>query len=398
MRNFYTTKLKSFFKVFSGFIIAVPLLIAGSVYAATMYSSGSLLQPNEITSSHIRDNTIQGVDIMATSTFTFASTTSGRLTTGIFSATSTASLPATTTIGALAWHFPQTDGTANQVLVTDGGQQLSFATLSQPYITNTFTAGETINTGNYVSLGIDIYSTSTTAWSSGPLDTLSATDWQAGSWTSSSTGPISILRISYTLQKASGSNATTTIQVRSDNANKPSSTILYTNTSAYTYAGGTPTTISHTLTTPLQGATSTKYWIVVYDPTSSAVLTTGQGAGSSNPAQRSTDGGATWAAKSQDAPNGIVYQVATAGRAYQSSAATLDFRFNSPVGFATATTTIGNTVTIQNYGFISLLSGLTLGSSYYLSNTLGAIAASAGTNSLKVGQAVTTSMLATKHP
>lgn len=126
MRSTTYNKVVNFFKVFSGFIIAVPLLIAGAVQAATMYSSGSLLQPNDVTSSHIRQNTILNEDISQTTAFTFASTTTYKLGVGSFYATSTVLLPATTTINGVAYAWPISDGTDNSTLTTNAAGTLTW--------------------------------------------------------------------------------------------------------------------------------------------------------------------------------------------------------------------------------------------------------------------------------
>lgn len=406
--------------MFAGFIIAVPLLIAGSVYAATMYSTGAMLQPGDVTSSHIRDNTIVNADINSTANIAISKLSDGGDTgtvpffNGTRMATSTnlrwnastssldiqggLSVTSTTTIRGVAYTWPSADGSTQQTLSTNGSGALSWATISNPYINNTFTAGETINTGNYVSLGNGATTSESYALDQDGLFTLSSTAWAASAFTSSSTGPVSAQSVYFYLCHTGTFTATTTIEIRNDNANKPGASLLYSYTGSNTFGPAAQTAVSHTLTTPLNMATSTKYWFVIYNPTSTGNLSQCRTATTNSPAQRSSDSGSTWGATTYNFASGWTYSVTVAGRAYQSSASALNFRFNSPVGFATATTTIGNSVTVQNYGFISLLSNLSIGQSYYLSNTLGAISTSAGTNSLKVGQAVTTSIIATKHP
>lgn len=61
------------------------------------------------------------------------------------------------------------------------------------------------------------------------------------------------------------------------------------------------------------------------------------------------------------------------------------------LGFVKATTSSGNTATVVIGGsFSGVLSGLTVGQQYYLSDTRGAIALTAGTNSRKVGISLST--------
>jgi len=132
MRNTYTDKIISFFKMFAGFIIAVPLLIAGTVQAVTMYSAGSMLQPNDVTSSHIRQNTILNEDISQTTAFTFASTTTYKLGVGTLYATSTSRFDGATTLNGVAYTWPSADGSSGQFLSTNSAGTISWATQTSP--------------------------------------------------------------------------------------------------------------------------------------------------------------------------------------------------------------------------------------------------------------------------
>lgn len=85
----------------------------------------------------------------------------------------------------------------------------------------------------------------------------------------------------------------------------------------------------------------------------------------------------------------------TAGVMKTSAANTV--RGNSFIGFANETIASGVAGDIKINGVKTGLTGLTPGSTYYLSDTAGAIATSAGTNSRKVGLATTTTTLLIKH-
>jgi hypothetical protein len=67
------------------------------------------------------------------------------------------------------------------------------------------------------------------------------------------------------------------------------------------------------------------------------------------------------------------------------------------VGFASFTGSAGDTDKPILYNGLMTTTGLTAGSTYYLSDTKGAIATSAGTNSRKVGRAVGTTLLMIKN-
>lgn len=75
-------------------------------------------------------------------------------------------------------------------------------------------------------------------------------------------------------------------------------------------------------------------------------------------------------------------------------------RYNSTVGFVTSVTNggiVGETATIQIGGVVTGLSSLVPLATYYVSDTGGAISTTAGTNSKKIGVALTTTTLLIKH-
>lgn len=83
-----------------------------------------------------------------------------------------------------------------------------------------------------------------------------------------------------------------------------------------------------------------------------------------------------------------------------SSASTLngvnDDKYTKFVGFAKSSAVIGDTVSVITGGIVTGLSGLTKNTVYYLSNTSGLIATSAGSNTKKVGIALSGTVLLMK--
>lgn len=114
----------------------------------------------------------------------------------------------------------------------------------------------------------------------------------------------------------------------------------------------------------------------------------------------STDSGSTWA--DNGGGNAIVAGadirfiitcVTIAGRAYHTSASTAEDCDNF-IGFLSETGNLGDTKTIRvSAGLVEGFSGLTIGSLYYLSNTRGAIATSAGSTTRKIGIAISATQL-----
>lgn len=74
-------------------------------------------------------------------------------------------------------------------------------------------------------------------------------------------------------------------------------------------------------------------------------------------------------------------------------------KYTSFLGFADTTVTVGQNVDVFTDGIVSGLSGLVplANPSYYIADTAGTISATAGTNSKKIGTAITTTTLLIKH-
>ena len=83
----------------------------------------------------------------------------------------------------------------------------------------------------------------------------------------------------------------------------------------------------------------------------------------------------------------------TAGRWYKADADLYYASVHPELGFATAAITSGGTGTIRKAGVMTGMSGLTAGSTYYVSATAGALTATAPTNARSVGVAISASTL-----
>jgi hypothetical protein len=119
----------------------------------------------------------------------------------------------------------------------------------------------------------------------------------------------------------------------------------------------------------------------------------------------SANAGSTWASPSTSVTGDFYFEVLegnyVAGKVYKTVAAT-DYYAGAGqtinfIGFAISTVLSGASIPIRITGNKSGLSGLTPGLTYYLSNTPGAIASSAGTVSKKVGIALSATDLLIKH-
>lgn len=109
----------------------------------------------------------------------------------------------------------------------------------------------------------------------------------------------------------------------------------------------------------------------------------------------STNSGASWSTTTKDLFFKFTEVSTNAGEVYLSDASSgLATAFSSNfIGFAVADTSIGNSTPIQIEGSVTNQSGLSVGSSYYLSNTPGSINSSAGDISKKIGLSISATKL-----
>ena len=80
-----------------------------------------------------------------------------------------------------------------------------------------------------------------------------------------------------------------------------------------------------------------------------------------------------------------------------SAANSINGTFTNFIGFVNTTVAAGTSVVVTLGNIANTLSGLTVNSTYYLSDTAGAISTSAGTNSKKVGMAISATEILIKQ-
>lgn len=181
MKHLYT-----FFLILLITVFATPVVS----FALVSYPPGALLQVGDVTTSHIRDNTITNADISPTAAISAtkvaggsnsglvmlstagglatSTTLSFATTTNTLNVTGELLVTATTTLNGVGYSWPDADGSSAQVLQTDGAGQLSwvdsgrtllYATTTDVTVSNTaatttlisFTVpGNTLSTGNVI--------------------------------------------------------------------------------------------------------------------------------------------------------------------------------------------------------------------------------------------------------
>lgn len=115
--------------------------------------------------------------------------------------------------------------------------------------------------------------------------------------------------------------------------------------------------------------------------------------------QSSTDSGSNWSDLNYDLAFDIdtYYDWVDSGKVYLTSATSNNVFANNFIGFVIGTVNAGDTCLVKVSGVSDVHSGLIAGSTYFLSNTYGAISTSAGSQSRKIGIALSATELLIKH-
>lgn len=178
---------------------------------------------------------------------------------------------------------------------------------------------------------------------------------------------------------------------------------LYTSNVAYSSIGTSDADITFTFTDAFVVAGVTYYFVI--DPgdvgggTKYLNVRYSGGGGYAGGARYTAINDSGWAASdggSDDLDFTVTLTDTTAGRVYRSSAQ-VAARSDTFIGFATQAGTIGQTKSVQVSNIVTGLTSITTGSTYYLANTPGTIATSAGTVSRKIGMGASTTSLLIKN-
>jgi hypothetical protein len=187
-----------------------------------------------------------------------------------------------------------------------------------------------------------------------------------------------------------------TVGIQADSAGAPSGTFLASFTQPGTsFVNGDNTLI---LNQAINLANGTTYWFVIER---AGALSTSHyvdiNATSTNPYASGnmwtrTQSTGTWAENAGTDIRMLVQLVTVAGKAYKADSDVANLT-NNFCGFAVASAAGGADVIVQFGSVLDGFSGLTIGSTYYVNATPGSIGTSAGSNSKKVGIAITTTRL-----
>lgn len=257
------------------------------------------------------------------------------------------------------------------------------------------TAGEALTDGNAVMIGTGTQTYTGVTQAVSDTDISSSTDWWGQTFLTSSR-TVGIKSLTFGIKNTGGSTDNYEVSIRTASGNVPTgSDIGVTATTAV--INGVDGDVTFTFATPIAVSPSTTYAIVLRKTSgtsgsgpkykNSNVYANGNYATSAN-------SGSSWTADTNKDFRFSTTDVYTnAGQIYKATALANNEFVNGFIGFVVGSFSAGQTATILIVGQTTNLSGLTVGSAYYLSDTLGAISTSAGSMSKKIGIALSATSL-----
>ncbi len=284
------------------------------------------------------------------------------------------------TITPTAWKVPQADGSGK---LSDSW--LNTKVTSQNI--KEFLAGENLTAGESVYL-----SDAHIIQNSSDQTDYQKTMWKAQTFLTSATAT-AIKKIRLNLP-TTGTGAT--VSIRAVSSSVPTGSDIESKTATITtsfgnireFAFSTPVTVSPNTTYAIVFRTSGDSY-AIREQDDGNVYANGNYASSSN-------GGSTWTAT---ANRDLWFEVIddTPFKIYKTNATSNDRLANNFIGIVNTTTSINNNCPVAVFGISSIFSSLTVGKTYFLSDTPGAISTTAGSQSRKIGLAVSDTELLIIH-
>jgi hypothetical protein len=386
-----------------GLCIAATLVTAAITRtdAATLYPAGSLLQPGDVTSSHIRDNTIVNVDINSSAAVAYSKL---NLSNALLNADINSAAGIVDTKLATISTAGKVSGAALTSLssIPSGAGFIPVANLP-----NTSTLSATVIMGEPMAAYTPVFVATSTAYSKDEFDTavtlsdnLNVGDVGArtrGAESFTETSGYAIDKIKVTLSKIGTPADNLVVAIQADSAGAPSGSDLATGSIAGGSVTGSAVEYTLTLSSSVLSTANTKFWIIfrrsgandgsnyfnVWGDQSSPAYANGAYA---------TYNGSTWTVDSSSDAGFKITTISVIGRAYKTTALS-NWTTDTFMGFTTAVQSAADAATIATDGVLTGFAGLSPGMQYYLANATGTIASSAGTASRKVGIAASSTAL-----
>ncbi len=276
----------------------------------------------------------------------------------------------------------------------------NFQIISTPPVNKlqkSYTAGQAITAGQSVALSDGTKTASISQTSSNAQQSFSGTNEIAQTFTV----PIvkSITSVTLSMHNGRGDSISGSfVYIYSVSAGVPNTLLA---TKGFTFSASSDSVFTVTLDTPLVISPNVTYAIVVAAPGLGGTLNlyyqnTDVYAGGNM--LTSSNSGSTWTNQATyDLYFVLNYNKTTAGNIYLTDATSNDELANNFIGFANQAIAQGSAGFINIDGEDNNQSSLTIGKTYYLSNTPGAIASSAGSQSRKIGLSTSATSILIKH-
>lgn len=330
-----------------------------------------------------------------TATSTGSIYASGIVQAGTIEATSTLKLK------GIEYTPPSADGSSGYALTTDGAGALSWTSPAASYTASSFTAGHAITAGNAVAVAtttsyLNIFANATSDISANLGNSASNTRFAEDVTESTA---YCFNSIALLMKKAASPVDNTIISIQADSAGAPSGTDLVSTTIANSTLTASDLLYRLNFNNTYCSTANVKFWVVyrrsgAIDGTNIPYVGIDSGGTYANGTSYHWDG-ATWTTVAIGDFAFKLLRLATPGSVVPIEADD-EGTWAGFIGFADTTVASSSAVSIITSGVSTDFSGLTAGRQYYLSNTLGGVSLTAGSNSRKVGIAVsTTAMLIT---
>ena len=263
------------------------------------------------------------------------------------------------------------------------------------FLTTQFTAGENISALDLVIIsGGNIQIVDSDTGSTATQHAVTTTTWKSQMFTTASDS-INIPYVDLTIEETLGSGQITfTLSIRADSGGQPTGADLQSQTVAVTLQSDAGMVEKRfTFTTAITVSASTDYHLILRSDAGAGGGNWRGGNTGSTGANTSANSGSTWSANNGPLWNETFDVNRISGRIFQADASVDDERANNIIGIADAAITSGSDGNVTVIGIKSGFTELTAGVTYYASDTSGQISSSAGTQSRKIGRALSTTQL-----
>lgn len=257
------------------------------------------------------------------------------------------------------------------------------------------TAGEDITEGEALIIGTGTQTYSGASQATSDVNISSSSDWWGQTFLNSN--GVKIKSVTFGIRNVGGSTDNYAVSIRAVTANVPTGSDIEGKTATASVGNGIDGDVTFTFPSAVTVSPNTTYAIV---------LRKTSGTSGSGPKYRnsnvyadgnyatSADSGVNWAANTGRDFRFSVTEIRTnTGEVYLSSAAANDEFVTNFIGFAFEDASLGETISVLVTGQTSSLSGLTVGSAYYLSDTSGEISTTPGSVSKKIGLSLSATSL-----